>query len=159
MSDESPFLQVQEDFGTEAIAANEYIAPIPYVTEKLGNVTNRVNASLAKGGLLKSGENKSGLAFLIITPKGRPLENSRSATSQIVTVRVALFTRPLINEGAQGFQKPPLTVLWQMIRAGCSWNRGPGSDPVELQDWDSRENSNGEISYFADFGVPMVLQF
>lgn len=99
---------------------------------------------------------KGGLAFLIFTPSGRGGGNTRTLVKQAVTVRVALFCKPLINDGPSGHQIAPLEAHWAAQLQMLSWNRGAGQPPVTLELWDSEE-SNQEISYYNDFSVPLAL--
>ncbi len=154
----NPFLQLQEDTAAR-LAEAALLAGVPIVTETLGNVTNRISVALLKGGLKENEDKKAGLAILIITPKGRGSENTRTISSQFVTVRVAIFCKPVINDGPRGLQKHPLEVQFAVLQQMLSWDRGPGyaGSYVTLANWDSRETPDGQLSYYGDYDVPMIL--
>lgn len=157
----NPFLQLQEDTAAR-LALHATLGRVPMVTESLGNVTSRISEALVKGALKPDQSGKAGLAILIITPKGRGNQNSRIASSQIVTVRVAIFVRPIINDSAAGLQIHPLEALFASHAQVLSWQRGGTTGPNfqhTLDQWDSRENANGELSYFSDFSIPTALTF
>jgi len=151
----NPFLDLQEATAAR-LRAHDFLNGLAIVTETLGDVTNRVNVALVKGGVAQNDYNKAGLALLIITPKGRGVEPSRGA-AQLITVRVAVFARPVINDGPNGTQKHPLEVHWSVQQQLLSWPRGRGQEFITLDGWDSRETPDGQLSYFSDFYVPLVL--
>ena len=139
------------------IATNVYLAPIPVITEELGDIQARIAKSLAATGVKAGGTGKSGLAFLILTPKGRSADGNNSE-AQLTTIRVSLFVNTVINKGNSGHQKQPLTVMRTLIGHILSWNRGPGNQPVQMTAWDSIENAaTNELTYFADFEIYHVL--
>lgn len=142
------------------LEAHEFLADIPMITEELGNVNNRIERSLAQGGVKGNDAGKSGIAILIITPSGRgsgafqgPKAGSRSLSVQSTTIRVTIFVKSLINDGASGLQKAPLDVHFAIMQQMLCWDRGhqAGNVPIALSTWDSRETPTGDLSYFADY--------
>lgn len=152
MSD--PFSQLQADVAAR-LTASEYLATIPMIVEELGSITDRIAKSLARSGVKTGDTNLAGLALLILTPKGRSAD-SIVTQSQMTTVRVSVFCKPLLNSGASGHQKPPLEVLFGIIKQLLTWERGAGRFKPRLIAWDSAETDE-ELTYFADFEVPHVL--
>jgi len=128
------------------------LAPIAMELEELGDINARIEARLIKKGVDAGTGHKLGLAFLILTPKGRATDPIQTE-NQMTTVRVSLFCNPLINKSTSGYQLAPLDVHDEAVRVMVSWNYQPGQR-VRLKTWDSMENNKGEISYFADFDVP-----
>lgn len=151
----NPYFDLQEETKTR-LALHATLAHIPMVTEEKGDIEKRIQTSLVKGGIQAGDTAKAGLAFLIFTPSGRGQGNTRTALKQGVIVRVALFCKPLINDGASGHQIAPLEAHWAAQQQMLSWNRGPGQPPLTLELWDSEE-ANNEISYYNDFSVPLML--
>lgn len=140
------------------LVENEYLANIPMITEVKGSVTNRIAQAIAKGGLQPNEENKNGIAILIMTPRGRADQGgTRSVSPQSSTLRLAIFVKPLLNDGVTGLQKPPLTVHYEAMKQMISWDLGPGQDPIQLLEWDSDETPSGELTFFADYEVPQFI--
>lgn len=151
----NPYLDLQNEVATQ-LALDATLANIPMITEEKGDIEKRIQSSLNQGGLTKGANDKAGLALLIFTPKGRASEGGdRSVLNQSITVRVALFVKPIINDGASGHQLAPLDVHFLVQTQMITWNRGPGQSPIELDNWDSEETNN-EISYYSDFSVPLL---
>ncbi len=152
----NPYLDLQTEVAAR-LAEDAVLANIPMITEEKGDIEKRIVAALMKGGIKQSETNaKGGLALLIYTPKGRAAEaGDRSVLNQSVTVRVALFVKPLINDGSSGHQLAPLDVHFLVQTQIATWNRGPGQAPIQLDNWDSDETNN-EISYYTDFSVPLL---
>ncbi|NJL18814.1 MAG: hypothetical protein HC901_00355 [Bdellovibrionaceae bacterium] len=100
---------------------------------------------------------RGGCAMIIHTPTGAGTGNTRTASEQTITVRVEIYFKLLINNSANGLQKIPLQVLWDVICQMVGWNTGPGQSPVELGNYGVLENNAGELNYFADFQVPVTL--
>lgn len=143
---------------------NDFAETTGLVSPLLVPIDAALKFSLAKGGLVKGSTNKIGMALLLMTPKGIASGNyrgtgtaSRSLSSQAITVRLALFIAPILNAGSSGLQKQPLETLFVLQQQMLSWNRGPGQTPVALNLWDSRENPDGELSYFADFEIAQLI--
>lgn len=157
----NPFFQLQADVKAR-LEAHEFLADIPIVTEELGDVNNRVSVSLVKGGLKANDAGKAGIAILVITPSGSgsgQKTSTRSLSLQTTAVRVVVFVKPLINDGATGLQKAPLDVHYAILQQMLCWDRGyqAGNVPIALRAWDSRETPDGQISYFADFEVAQFI--
>lgn len=141
------------NFGAEEI---DLVEAAGLVTPLLVPITAALNFSLAKGGLLKGSTGKAGMAILLMTPRGgRSQANTRSVSPQTTTLRVAIFVRPLLNSA--GLQLQPMEVLHAVEKEVMAWNRGPGQQPNQINLWDSRENPDGELSYFADFEIPQFI--
>ena len=155
----NPYFDLQNEVAAR-LAEHATLVNIPMITEEKGDIEKRIQSALNKAGLTKGANDKAGLAILIYTPKGRGTTGgagaSRSIISQYVTVRVALFVKPLINDGLSGHQLAPLGVHYDIQAQVVTWNRGPGQPPIELDIWDSEETNN-EISYYNDFNVPFDL--
>lgn len=154
----NPYLDLQSEVALR-LAASVLLAPIPIITEAKGNIEARIQTALAKGGVSAGSTSKAGLAFLVFTPSGRNQNSSvrsRTVLAQLVTVRVALFARPLINDGPSGHGLAPLAVQFAAQAQLLTWNRGPGQPPISLEVWDSEE-TNAEISFYTDFSVPLTL--
>lgn len=154
----NPYLNLQEAVA-ERLAEHENLAPIPMVTEAKGDIEKRVVDGITKGGLVKGSNNKLGLAILIYTPAARGRGNNRTLIKNGVLTRVALFVKPLLNDGPKGHQLAPLEATWNIQQQLLTWNRGPGQQDVEFDFFDSEEDRvKGEISYYNDFIVPLTLK-
>lgn len=154
----NPYLDLQAEVAAR-LAANVLLAPIPIVTEEKGDIEKRIATALAKGGVSAGTTAKIGLAFLVFTPAGRSQNQnarSRNLLAQFVTVRVALFAKPIMNDGPSGHQLAPLEVQFTAQSQILTWNRGPGQPPISLDVWDSEETPS-EISYYTDFSVPLII--
>ena len=152
----NPFFTLQ-NAAADHLAERESLADVPMITEEKGDVVNRLNQSLAKGGLLPHYSGKSGVAMILHTPTGLGQGGTRSISKMQIKLRVEIYVKVLINDGANGMQKEPLDVLWDVIQQMCSWDSGYGQMPVELLNFDTLENTAQEVSYYADFAVPKGL--
>lgn len=152
----NPFFTLQ-NAAAEHLAVRASLADVPMITEEKGDVVNRLNQSLVKGGFMANSSGKSGVAIILHTPTGIGQGGSRSVSKMQVKLRIEIYFKVLINNGASGLQKEPLTVLWDVIQQMLSWNIGPGQMPIELLNFDTLENTAQEISYYADFAVPKTL--
>ena len=155
----NPYFDLQAAVA-ERLAAHSLLAPIAMVTEEKGSIEKRIQSGLARGGIKAGDSGKGGLAFLIFTPRGRTINSEGQGlpglVAQKVVVRVALFCKPLINDGSSGHQLQPLEVHFAAQSQILTWDRGFGQPLIELDAWDSDEAAD-EISYYNDFLVPMNL--
>lgn len=152
----NPFFDLQ-NAAAEHLAERASLADVPMLTEEKGDVVNRLNQSLIKGGIKENSAGKAGCAMILHTPTGLGQGGSRSVSKMQIKLRIEIYFKVLINNGANGLQKEPLTVLWDVIQQMLSWNSGPGQMTIELLNFDTLENTAQEVSYYADFAVPKGL--
>lgn len=152
MSD--PFSTLQLDVQAR-LAGDAYLASVPVVVEELGSLESAIESALAGGGVKEGRTGKLGLCLILLTPAGTAADKIVTQR-QDVTLRVNLIAVPELNAGELGQQKPPLTVLYAVMKRLLTWARGNGQTPVRLERWDSTATEK-EIIYSADFTFRLVL--
>lgn len=152
----NPFFTLQNAAATR-LALHSYLADVPMLTEEKGDVVNRLNQSLIKGGVKANSSGRAGCAMILHTPTGLGQGGSRSVSKMQIKLRIEIYFKVLINSATSGLQKEPLTVLWDVIQQMITWNSGAGQPPIELLAFDTLENTAQEIAYYADFSVPKTL--
>ena len=153
MSD--PFTTLQTET-RDRLAGDAYLASIPIVVESIGSLETAIETALAGGGVKDGATGKVGLCLILITPTGLAADNFVTQ-KQDTTLRVNLIAVPELNSNEElGQQKPPLTVLYAVIKRLLTWARGQGQTPVRFKSWDSSATEK-EIIYSADFTFRQVL--
>ncbi len=137
-------------YASEGDDEAETVEAVGIITPLLIPVNEAVEKGLAQGGLLRGPSNKGGMAILLILQSGNPADADVPEAEDSL-LRISLFCNPLLN--ASGLKKPPLDVQADLRKRMSAWRRGDGTTKPKFLGWDSRENTEGETGWFADYSV------
>lgn len=145
------FTQLQEDVAAR-LQADPYLADVPLITEKAGDIVSAVDRALSQGGVSPNGAGKCGVAMVIITPSAKKTGGQGHKLIQAdVVVRVTVYEQPPVNMSDAGIGKPALDIISSVMGLLQGWRTSPAALPGQWSDFDSISDDQGGVSYYADF--------
>lgn len=147
----NPWATLQEDAATRLLG-DAFFTDIPVVTEDAGDVAKAIQTALVKGAVTSGGISKSGVAVLLLTPRGEGLQGASGHVMCDTTLVATIYERPAANRTALGINKPALDVMWKVVWLLNGWSPVTGQRPGQFVSFESFEDGeSGVLAYQLQF--------